>query len=146
MIDNFEGKYRFLSNFYNSEIEYEGIVYPTVEHAFQAAKTMDISERQQIANLETPGAAKRAGRRVALRKDWEQVKDQVMYDCIKAKFSNPELAKMLLATGDEELVEGTTWHDNYWGNCICEKCKDKQGRNQLGKTLMKVREEIKNGK
>ncbi len=146
MIDKFEGKYFFLSNFYRSEVEYEGIMYPTVEHAFQAAKTMNTTKRMEIAMLLTPGQAKRAGRMVELRKDWEQVKDQVMYNCVKAKFSDPQLAEMLLATGDEMLVEGTTWHDNYWGNCTCSRCQNLTGRNQLGITLMKVREELQNGK
>ena len=74
MINRFDGPYAFLSNFFFSPIEYEGITYPTVEHAFQAAKTLNPIERQAIADLPTPGAAKRAGRQVTLRKDWEDVK------------------------------------------------------------------------
>ena len=143
MIDKFDGEYEFLSNFYNSEIIYEGIIYPTVEHAFQAAKTLNVDERTAISKLDTPGKAKRAGRKCNLREDWEEIKDGVMYNCIKSKFQNPELRKLLLETGDEYLVEGTVWHDNYWGNCSCKKCENIQGRNQLGKTLMKVREELR---
>mgnify|MGYP003560200375 CR=1 FL=1 len=74
MINKFDGPYAFLSNFYHSPIIYEGLEYPTVEHAFQAAKTLKMSERESIAALPTPGAAKRAGRQVSLRKDWEEVK------------------------------------------------------------------------
>lgn len=145
MINNFDDKYRFLSNFSHSTIMYEGIEYPTIEHAFQAAKTFDVKQRQQIANLKTPGEAKRAGRReVVLRKDWEEVKDGIMYELLKEKFKNPELKSKLLDTGDEFLEEGTMWHDNYWGNCYCEKCKDIVGKNILGKLLMKVRDELKN--
>lgn len=143
MIDKFDGKYEFLSNFYNSEIFYEGITYPTVEHAFQAAKTLNQDERIAISKLDTPGKAKRAGRKCNLRKDWEEIKNDVMYQCVKAKFQDPELKNLLLETKHRYLVEGTTWHDNYWGNCSCEKCKSIQGNNQLGKTLMRVREELR---
>ena len=143
MINNFDGKYRFLSNFASSKLVYDGIEYPTVEHAFQAVKTLDIEERKAIAKLPTPGEAKRAGRRVNLRSDWEKVKDGIMYDILKEKFKDPELKAKLLATGDEYLEEGTTWHDNYWGNCYCDKCKNVEGKNTLGKLLMKIREELK---
>ena len=143
MIDKFDGKYEFLSNFYPSKVTYCGVIYPTVEHAFQAAKTLEFNERLEILNASSPGKAKRLGRKCALRKDWEEIKDDVMYKCIKSKFQNPELQKLLLETGEEHLVEGTVWHDNYWGNCSCKKCENIQGRNQLGKTLMKVREELR---
>lgn len=144
MINNFDGEYRFLSNFANSKIVYEGIEYPTVEHAFQAAKTLNMNQRKEIAALKTPGEAKRAGRReVILRKDWEKVKDGIMYDLLKLKFENPVLRKKLIATGNELLEEGTTWHDNYWGNCYCDRCKNISGKNMLGILLMKVRSEIK---
>ena len=141
---SFAGKYAFLSNFHDSVLIYEGIKYPTVEHAFQAMKTFDIAQRKEIANLRTPGEAKRAGRRVSLRADWEDVKDNIMYEILCEKFKNSELRQMLLETGDEFLEEGTTWHDNYWGNCYCPKCKDIVGKNMLGKTLMRVRDEIRN--
>lgn len=148
MINKFEGKYEFLSNFYHSEIIYDGILYPTVEHAFQAAKIFPFTKeneaiRKRISKLTTPGKAKYTGRSVHLREDWEDVKDDVMYTCVKEKFKIPELREKLLQTGDEMLVEGTTWHDNYWGDCSCPKCVHIQGRNQLGKTLMRVRQEIR---
>ena len=142
MIKKFDGKYAFLSNFALSPIVYEGIVYPTVEHAFQAAKTFDMTQRFEIANLKTPGAAKRAGRSVKLREDWEEVKEQVMEDCLRAKFQDPSFREQILLTGDEFLVEGTTWHDQYWGICTCDKCGG-NGRNRLGYLLMKIREEIR---
>ena len=142
MIERFEGKYEFLSNFYPSEIEYEGVVYPTVEHAFQAAKTLDINEREEIAKLATPSLAKKAGRSVKLRSDWENVKDEVMLACLRTKFSIPELREKLVATGDEWLIEGNTWHDNYWGDCSCPKCAGIKGKNTLGYLLCVVRREI----
>ena len=144
MINKFEGEYYFLSNFYPSVITIDSVTYPTVEHAFQAAKTRSFLKRIEISKLDTPGEAKRAGRQVELRSDWEKIKDQVMYDCLKEKFKDKELKEKLLATGYEELIEGTTWHDNYWGNCSCDKCKNIEGKNMLGKTLMRVREELRN--
>lgn len=145
MINQFDDKYFFLSNFSKSRLVYDGISYPTVEHAFQAAKTLDIAERKRIAMLPTPGEAKRAGRRVFLRSDWEDVKDGIMYEILKEKFKDPVLKQKLIDTGNEYLEEGTTWHDNYWGNCYCTKCKNIEGKNVLGKTLMKIRDEIRNG-
>lgn len=148
MINDFSKDYFFLSNFYNVYVEYEGIVYCSTEAAFQAAKTLDIAEREKIARM-SPSDAKRAGRKLKLRSDWEEIKDKVMYDVCYAKFTSNDsfrLAERLFATGDEELIEGNTWHDNYWGNCTCEKCKDIVGRNQLGKTLMKIRDDLRKAK
>lgn len=144
MINRFEGKYSFLSNFYQSTISDGNLMFPTVEHMFQAAKTTDMVEYEKIACARTPNEAKYLGRHVALRKDWEEVKEQVMYKALVEKFSIPDLRRLLLATGDEELVEGNVWHDNTWGNCTCERCRNIEGQNKLGKLLMKIREEIKN--
>lgn len=146
MISDFSKENFFLSNFYNAYLDYEGVVFCSTEAAFQAAKTLDIEERKKIARM-SPSESKKAGRKVALRSDWESVKDKVMYDVCVAKFTmNESLKERLLATGDEELVEGNEWHDNYWGNCTCDNCKDIPGRNQLGKTLMKVRADIREGR
>lgn len=143
MINCFDNEYAFLSNFYSSPFSVDGIKYPTVEHYFQAQKTLDQNERRAIAAESTPDRAKRAGRHVHLRSDWEAVKDSVMLDGLQRKFADPKLAKMLLATDGQELVEGTTWHDNEWGNCYCSRCRNIQGKNKLGKLLMKVREDLK---
>ena len=139
-IDCFSGEYEFLSNFYPCEITMpDGIVYPTSEHAFQAQKTQDIDKRRNIATLSTPGQAKRAGRKLELRKDWEDIKNDVMFTTILYKFQNPELKGKLLATQGKMLVEGNTWHDNYWGNCTCDRCKNIKGENHLGQSLMGLR-------
>ena len=143
MISDFDKEWAFLSNFYQSEIEFEGITYPTNEHFFQAMKTLDIDERRAIANCRTPSQAKRMGRRVALRPDWEDIKESVMLEGLCLKFADEQLADWLLETGDEELVEGTTWHDNEWGNCSCPKCAHIEGKNKLGRLLMQVRDMIK---
>lgn len=138
IIDKFDNEFAFLSNFYSSPIVYEGIEYPTVEHAFQAAKTFDFDQRKLIAAADTPGKAKRMGRTVSLRSDWEQVKDGIMEELVRRKFqSSTSLCLQLWSTGDKELIEGNTWNDTYWGVC------NGVGRNQLGKTLMKIREELK---
>ena len=137
MINSFDDKYAFLSNFYECKVEYNGIVYGSSEAAFQAQKTLDIEERLQFATL-TPMQSKRKGRKVALRPDWEDVKVLTMYEIVLAKFTqNPDLAEMLIATGDEELVEGNYWHDTFWGVC------DGVGTNFLGKILMQIRGELR---
>ena len=142
MIVEFDGDYAFLSNFYPSTIYHDGITYPTNEHFFQAMKTLDIDERKAIAAAETPGQAKRMGRNVKLRPDWEKIKVDVMRLGLILKFTDAELAEKLVATGDEELVEGNWWHDNTWGNCHCTACSRKGGRNLLGMLLMEVRKEL----
>lgn len=137
MINNFSGQYFFLSNFYSVPVTFDGITYQNTEAAFQAQKTPDISERKKFADL-NPSEAKRKGRHVFLRSDWEEVKYDIMYEVCKAKFEqNPDLAQQLLDTGDEELIEGNTWGDKTWGMV------DGKGKNYLGKILMKVRDELR---
>lgn len=145
MIVEFDGQYDFLSNFYHSPFSHEGIVYPTNEHFFQAMKTLDIDTRKAIAAAPTPGAAKRMGRHVPLRPDWEKVKVYYMELGLRLKFANKTLAEKLIATGDEELVEGNWWHDNTWGNCHCPQCSRIGGRNLLGMLLMELRKELQYG-
>jgi N-glycosidase YbiA len=134
-IKGFSGQYRFLSNFYPSMI----YKYPTVEHFYQAMKTHDQELRSRIAACTTPGEAKRMGRNLDLRKDWEDIKNDVMHLGLRIKFSDSALATRLLATGDEYLEETNTWGDTYWGVC------DNVGLNMLGKLLMLLREELQSG-
>lgn len=136
MIDNFRDAYAFLSNFYDVPVEYNGLCFCNSEAAFQAQKTVDETERVQFTNLDASNA-KRLGRIISLRDDWERVKIQVMYEVCYAKFiQNPRLAKWLIETGDEILVEGNTWNDKFWGVCNGE------GANNLGKILMAIRTEL----
>jgi N-glycosidase YbiA len=137
MISEFKGPFRFLSNFWNVEVTLDGVKYPTVEHAYQAAKTSP-ENRVPFLNCERPGEAKRLGRKVPMRSDWESVKLDVMYQLVKEKFaSNPILNRWLQNTGTQTLVEGNTWGDCFWGVC------NGKGENHLGKILMRVREELK---
>ncbi len=147
-IDKFEGQYSFLSNFHPSEFWYKGKLWPTVEHAFQGAKCYsNDADREKIRTAKTPGEAKRLGRKVKLRTDWEDVKVDVMRECLLRKFLyNDALLQMLLDTGNEVLIEGTTWHDNFWGTCSCPKCTNIQGKNMLGRLLMEVRDNYRAGK
>lgn len=138
-IYEFRGEYRFLSNFYPCEVEYEGIVYPSVENAFQAAKTLNNEERLQFTNVK-PGIAKRLGRRVALRHDWEKVKVDIMKELLRKKFSQEPLKSKLLATGDKELEEGNKWNDRFWGVC---PPGSGMGKNILGRLIMEIRVELK---
>ena len=147
MIDKFLDYYYFLSNFYPHPIIYKGEKFKTSEHAYQAYKTLDPAEREYIKNLDTPGKAKRAGNEnITVRKDWEDIKYDLMLDIVRAKFKDDVLAKLLIETGNQILIEGNWWHDNTWGDCTCKDCENKEGKNWLGKILMQVREEIKKDK
>lgn len=144
MINCFDGEFAFLSNFYASPFEdpKTGTMFLTMEHYFQAMKADNMRDYLTIASAPTPGKAKRLGRKCVLRWDWEEVKERVMEDGLRLKFADPELRQMLIATCPHELVEGTTWHDNEWGNCSCERCRNIPGKNKLGKILMKLRTEF----
>ncbi len=135
-IISFDGDYEFLSNFYPSPILHVGLHYPTVEHAFQAYKTLDPELRSRICACLSPGYAKQAGRRLALRPDWEAVKYVAMEWFLRQKFGNHMLAELLVATGAARLIEGNTWGDRIWGQVNGE------GENHLGEMLMKIRSEI----
>lgn len=146
MINNFRGKNYFLSNFYNAPVTYDGCNYLNNEAAFQSAKLKDKGLRNCFSNLQ-PNDAKKLGRKIELREDWESIKFGVMREVIRCKFNqNPDLVKKLIGTGNEELIEGNTWHDNTYGNCSCEKCKNIVGKNVLGKILMEERTRFKKGR
>ena len=117
MINDFRGRYRFLSNFAHANVTFDGIQYPTVEHAYQAAKSDDPVYRMRVWDCLTPGEAKRVGKSAKLRKDWGTVRLSIMYDLVKQKFQQPAMRNQLLSTVDEELVEGNYWVDYFWGVC-----------------------------
>jgi len=148
IISRFRGRYKFLSNFYEAEFEYEGIWYKTVEHAYQERKATTEEYRQKIRIAPNAMSAARLGRSKScpLRTDWLDIKGDVMRPIVEAKFSqNPYLMKMLLDTGDAYLVEGNYWHDNYFGSCSCKECQEKeQPLNMLGRILMGIRSGLTN--
>ena len=138
-ISEFRDEYFFLSNFYEAPVTYRGLQYGSNEAAFQAQKCMTEEETAQFTSLR-PYDAKKRGRKVRLRPDWEEIKVEVMEEIVRAKFTQNEVLKWrLIATGDAYLEEGNTWHDTCWG----VDAKTGEGQNHLGKILMKVREELK---
>lgn len=141
-IEQFRGEWDFLSNFFEQTIEIEGAMYPTAEHAFQALKTREASERYFVQIAPTPKAAKARGRKVTLRSDWDSARFDVMEQVLRAKFREPALRAKLLATGDRTLIEGNTWRDTTWG-AVRTKTGQWSGRNELGKLLMHLRDELR---
>lgn len=159
LIDHFEGPWGFLSNFSPAEVKLcidvlgipnAGLTgdavsieeYPSVEHAYQAAKFLDSELRERFRyNGLTPGQAKRlgSGLKSKKRKDWEDVSLEIMKGLLVQKFKYSILMRKLCSTFSAVLIEGNTWHDNFWGNCICSDCANIQGQNWLGKLLMEVR-------
>lgn len=134
VINEFRGDYFFLSNFYPVKVVYRGLIFESSEAAFQAAKCPE--RMREFCGL-NPSEAKKLGRKVRLRDDWEEVKYDVMYEICKEKFwQNPDLARRLICTDNDQLVEGNTWGDKIWGVC------DGVGSNRLGKILMRIRTEM----
>ncbi len=137
-IMTFRGKFSFLSNMHSATFEWDGRTYQNSEAAFQSAKALDPAVRDQFSEM-TGMVAKREGKKVQLRGDWERVKDEIMEEVVRAKFSqNPDLLQKLIDTGDIELMEGNAWHDTYWGVDV----KSGKGENHLGIILMKIRSEL----
>lgn len=144
LITDFRGDHAFLSNFYAAPIEFEGAEYPTIEHAFQAAKTPDFDQRRNIRNAKTPSEAKRKGRYLKRRADWFDVSLTIMESLVRQKFTRyPELGEKLLGTGEAELIEGNNWNDRFYGAVWDTHELVWKGENHLGKILMKVRDELR---
>jgi ribA/ribD-fused uncharacterized protein len=116
------------------------LTFQTLEHAFQAMKTTDPAERERVRDAATPAQAKRLGRKVTLRPDWERIKGPIMKTLLRAKFAREPFRSRLLGW-DQPLVEYTTWHDTYWGVCTCAR-HGGRGENHLGRLLAEVRSEL----
>lgn len=132
----FQGLYRYLSNFWLVKVKLDGLEYPSVEHAFQAAKTLDNQQREEIRTVQSPAEAKKLGRKVTLRNGWEDMKIKVMTDLVRQKFNIEPWGSMLVATGDRKLVHGNYWEDYEFGVC------KGRGKNHLGKILTKIRKTL----
>lgn len=143
-IDSFTGHYRWLSNFWLVRIDFEGEVYNSVEHAYQAAKTLSTEQRFPLTDRSSsiiskrPGLAKKHGRCLTVRNDWEDIKVDIMRSLLLRKFvTGSDLANLLIGTGDVQLTEGNTWGDTFWGKC------GGIGHNYLGFLLMEIRSELR---
>lgn len=136
-------RYRFLSNFWYAEVAYDGLIYPSTEHAYQAAKTPSEEARGRILLAPSCAVAKQMGRYVQLREDWEDIKVSVMLGLLRQKFQHEPLRLWLRYTGSARLVEGNTWGDAFWG---VTQNGTGRGRNELGRLLMDVRAELRSGR
>jgi ribA/ribD-fused uncharacterized protein len=144
VIQEFSGPFRWLSNFWLLDQPVHddlGLAWPTVEHAYQASKTELIETRRLLGRQAgiNAGTAKRLGRSLALRPDWDAMKSPVMLALLLQKFQQPDLKAKLLATGETRLVEGNRWGDRFWGVDL----RTGEGRNELGRLLMLVRDELR---
>ena len=147
IIDWFFDEYRYLSNYHIQPIIYNGKSYISTENAYQASKTTLEEAHEDIRLASSPGKSKKLGQLVKLRPDWEEVKEQIMREVVWLKFNaDADLANKLISTNNAYLIEGTVWHDNFYGICLkknCEKCEHKIGKNILGKILMETRKRLK---
>ncbi|MBO9428802.1 NADAR family protein [Sulfitobacter sp. R18_1] len=150
-IRGLQGPYRFLSNFHSARVTMYGVEFPTNEHAYQAAKMpqRDLLRTQEewlkdlkaFAQIETAKKAKRAGRTLRMRDDWDEVKYGIMLELTRRKYvRHPLLAGKLLNTGTAYIWELNDWDDTYWG--VIEEGGKLIGENNLGKILMQVRKEL----
>lgn len=140
-VHGFHGDYRFLSNFYllnhpiTIGVDGQQVQCRTVEHAYQASKVTNIEDAVYVAYAETPGDAKRRGREIKCRKDWDDIKLKVMFDLLVTKFQDSRLAERLIATDPMELIEVNRYGDRFWGTDV-----HFNGDNNLDLLLMQVRD------
>ena len=138
-IRSFRGEYGFLSNFHKCDIIYNDKLYPSSEHLYLSQKATNNKDHEFIRTHSFTGL-KDASRNISLRDDWSDVKYEIMQEALLLKFTqNDYLRDKLIGTGDMIIIEGNRWHDNYYGDCMCDKCKNINGRNELGILLMSLR-------
>jgi ribA/ribD-fused uncharacterized protein len=144
VINKFTGDWAFLSNFHEWEADWNGVIFPTSEHAFQAAKCANSADMLRIYKAKTAKQAKYYGRSVGLRPDWDHFRVHAMKEVLTSKFTLDKTHGIyLLSTSGANLIEGNYWHDNFWGDCYCgRKSCEQKGKNFLGRLLMGIREEI----
>lgn len=140
MINQFQGPYRWLSNFAPCNIRLGKRNFPSVEHAYMSCKSHDLEWKNTCSQgNHKPGKIKRMSRKISLRNDWNLIKLQVMENCLRIKFNQEPYKSKLLSTGDQYIQEGNFWNDKFWGVCL----KTHKGENNLGKLIMKIRKELK---
>jgi len=139
-IMSFKDEYSFLSNFYKSDIVYDNVSYPTVEHFYQCNKMLNSKDFDILLNERNPGKVKRIARHKPMKNNWDDIKKSVMNIGVLNKFiQNIDIQNKLIDTYPSFLIECNTWHDNYWGHCTCKKCASQCHYNILGNILMEVR-------
>ena len=135
-IRQFKGEFRFLSNFYPSPVKFRGILYPSVEHAYQSAKSADPVWKKNCADPEIkPSKVKKASAHIQLPANWDDIRLAVMQECLELKFRREPFKSWLLDTGDAYLLEGNWWGDTFWGVDL----NTNTGHNHLGNLLMTLR-------
>lgn len=140
MINEFKGEYRWLSNFYPCAIRFQGKRYPSVEHAYQSAKSDDRAWKRLCASdREKARVIKKKSRDLTLPPDWDAIKLGVMRECLQSKFSQEPFRTWLLETGTQEIREGNTWGDTFWGVDLASG----RGHNHLGQLLMEIRASLR---
>lgn len=137
MIKSFRGEYRWLSNFYNCDVELWGFKFKTVENAYQASKSSNIDDWYKMVNCKTPFDAKRLGRKILIREDFDFIKINIMDHLLRQKFQDPYFKRKLIETGDQLIQEGNQWGDTFWGVC------NGIGHNNLGKLIMNIRTSLR---
>lgn len=136
-ISGFQGEYRFLSNFWMCTVNIGGLKFPSAEHAYQASKSSFPEIWFKMLKLSSPFQAKRLGKNIPIRPNFDEMKLSFMEEIVTAKFhQNRALGNLLLDTDDREIIETNTWNDTYWGVC------NGWGQNHLGKILMNVRNDL----
>jgi len=141
MIREFNDTYRWLSNFYPCKVVHNGRIFLSVENAYQSAKSDD-DRWIQFCQTFSPGIVKAASKELQLDRNlWDKRKLQIMEEFLSQKFHQEPFKSMLTLTGNEELQEGNSWHDTFWGIDL----KTGKGQNHLGKLIMKIRDRL-NGK
>jgi ribA/ribD-fused uncharacterized protein len=141
VIGSFRGEYSFLSNFFHAPFYLNEKGWQTVEHCYQAAKAANPEDSEFIRSASFAAGAKHRGRGIKQRADFEEIKLGVMKEALIAKFSTHlGLKQKLETTRGFLLQENNYWHDNYWGNCTCNRCSNIEGENHLGRMLMEIRE------
>ena len=141
MIIEFQNDYRWLSNFAPVKITLGNIEYSSVEVAFLSAKSEDIEWKAFCSDeTNTPGQVKKESRLINLIDNWETIKLDVMKECLIQKFTQEPYKSQLIATDNQHIQEGNNWNDKFWGVCL----KTNEGQNNLGKLIMKIRQDLIN--
>lgn len=140
----FRGELAFCSNMHEEQFYFPAwnLVIDSVEHGFQAAKTLAPEERAYVLAAPTPQKSKKRGWEITLRPDWDAVRLRVMEALLEAKFARGHLRTELQRTGDLELIETNYWHDQFWGDCFCRKHAETPGENHLGRLLTELRAKL----